>query len=86
MLLIKDNLKCNYTRLKLKGLIKTSIKTGQKKINKWGMIKLKGCDQPTQHIKKQRDYFANKGPSSQGCVFAVVRYGCESWTVKKAEC
>ena len=28
---------------------------------------------------------ANKGPSSQGCVFPVVVYGCESWTVKKAE-
>ena len=23
------------------------------------------CNQPTQHIKKQRHYFANKGPSSQ---------------------
>ena len=22
------------------------------------------CDQPRQHIKKQRHYFANKGPSS----------------------
>ena len=43
-------------------------------------------DQPRQHIKKQRPYFANKGPSSQGgLVFPVVMYGCESWTVKKAE-
>ena len=43
-------------------------------------------DQPTQHIKKQRHYFANKGPSSQGyCFFAVVMYGCESRTIKKAE-
>ena len=25
----------------------------------------KGCDQPRQHIKKQRHYFANKGPFSQ---------------------
>ena len=33
----------------------------------------------------QRHYFANKGPSSQGCGFSVVMYGCESWTVKKAE-
>ena len=24
------------------------------------------CDQLRQHIKKQRHYFANKGPSSQG--------------------
>ena len=30
--------------------------------------------------------FANNGLSSQGCGFSVVMYGCESWTVKKAEC
>ena len=42
-------------------------------------------DQPRQHIKKQRHYFANKGLSSQGYGFPVVMYGCESWTVKKAE-
>ena len=41
-------------------------------------------DQPRQHIKKQRHYFANKGPPSP-LVFPVVRYGCESWTIKKAE-
>ena len=41
-------------------------------------------DQPRQHIKKQRHYFANKGPSSQGYGF-VVMYGCESCTVKKAK-
>ena len=34
-------------------------------------------DQPRQHIKKQRYYFANKGPSSQAMVFPVVMYGCE---------
>ena len=38
-----------------------------------------------RHIKKQRHYFANKGPSSQSYVFPVVMYGCESWTIKKAE-
>ena len=42
-------------------------------------------DQPRQRIKKQRDYFANKVPSSQGMVFPVIMYGCEKWTVKKAE-
>ena len=30
----------------------------------------KSYDQPRQHIKKQRHYFANKGPSSQGYGFA----------------
>ena len=41
-------------------------------------------DQPRQHIKTQRHYFANNGPSSQSMVFPVVMYGCESWTIKKA--
>ena len=46
----------------------------------------KSYDQPRQHIKKQRHYFANKGPSSQTMIFPVVMYGCENWTIKKAEC
>ena len=46
----------------------------------------KSYNQPRQHIKKQRHYFANKGPSSQSYgFFPVVMYGCESWTIKKAE-
>ena len=40
-------------------------------------------DQPREHIQKQRHYFANKGLKAM--VFPVVMYGCESWTVKKAE-
>ena len=42
-------------------------------------------DHPRQHIQKQRHYFANKDLSSQDLVFPVVMYGCESWTIKKAE-
>ena len=30
----------------------------------------KSYDQPRQHIKQQRHYFVNKGPSSQGYVFS----------------
>ena len=45
----------------------------------------KSYDQPRQRIKKQRHYFADKSPSSP-IVFPVVVYGCESWTIKKAEC
>ena len=30
----------------------------------------KGYDQPRQHIKKQRHYFTNKGPSSQSYGFS----------------
>ena len=45
----------------------------------------KSYDQPRQHIKKQRYYFANKGPSIQSYGFPVIIFGCESWTIKKAE-
>ena len=41
----------------------------------------KNCEQPRWHIKKQRHYLADKGPSGQG----FFMYGCESWTIKKAE-
>ena len=40
---------------------------------------------PRQCIKKQRHHFADKGPYTQSMVFPVVMYGCESWTIKKAE-
>ena len=45
----------------------------------------KSYDQPRQHTKKQRHYFADKSLFSQSCGFPVVMYGCESWTIKKAE-
>ena len=50
-------------------------------------LQKKSFDQPRQHIKKQKHYFANKGLSSQSYVFffTVVTYGCESQTIKKAE-
>ena len=36
-------------------------------------------------ILKKRHYYANKGPLVKAMVFPVVMYGCESWTIKKAE-
>ena len=33
-------------------------------------------DQPRQHIKNQRHYFANKGHLVKAMVFPVVMYGC----------
>ena len=45
------------------------------------------CDQPRQHIKKQRHYFANKGPSSQsygfssGHVWMWELYYKEGWVL-----
>ena len=43
-------------------------------------------NQPRQHIEKQRHYFAKKVHLVKAMVFALVMYGCESWTLKKAEC
>ena len=45
----------------------------------------KSYDQPRQHIKKQRHYFLTKVHLVKAMVFLVVMYGCESWTIKKAE-
>ena len=42
-------------------------------------------DQLKQHIKKQRHYFAKKVRLVKAMLFPVVMYGCESWTIKKAE-
>ena len=42
-------------------------------------------DQPRQHIKKQKHYLPTKVRLIKAMVFPVVMYGCESWTVKKAE-
>ena len=53
------------------------------------------CDQCRQHIKKQRHYFANKGPSSQGYGFSsshvwmwvhVWMDSKESWALKNWCC
>ena len=46
----------------------------------------KSYDQPRQHIKKQRHYFATKDVSNQSYGFSSSHvYGCESLTIKIAE-
>ena len=45
----------------------------------------KSYDQPRQHIKKQRYYFANKGLSSQSYGFSSGHVWMWEWTIKKAE-
>ena len=42
-------------------------------------------DQPRQHIKKHRHYFANKGQSNQSCGFSSSHVWMLEWTVKKVE-
>ena len=43
-------------------------------------------DQPRQQIKKRDITLPTKVHLVKGMVFPVVMYGCESWTIKKAEC
>ena len=54
----------------------------QKQLSPWE----KSYDKPRQHIKKQRHYLSTKVHLVKAMVFPVVMYGCESWTIKKAEC
>ena len=53
-------------------------------IKRWLLLG-RSYGQPRHHIKKQRHYFANKGHLVKALVLPVVMYGCESWTIKKAE-
>ena len=46
---------------------------------------MKSYDQPRQSIKRQRHYFADKGPSSQSYVFSLVMYAYENGTIRKVE-
>ena len=43
-------------------------------------------DKPRQHIKKQNITLLTKVHIVKAMVFPIVRYGCESWAIKKAEC
>ena len=47
----------------------------------------KSYDQPRQHIKKQRLItLPTKVHLVKAMVLLVVMYGCDSWTIRKAEC
>ena len=43
------------------------------------------CDQPRQHINKQDITLPTNVHLVKAMVFPVVMYGCESWTIKRAE-
>ena len=45
----------------------------------------KSYDQPKQHIKSRDITLPTKVHLVKAMVFPVVMYGCESWTIKKAE-
>ena len=46
----------------------------------------KSYDQPRQRLKSRDITLPTKVHLVKAMVFPVVTYGCESWTVKKAEC
>ena len=67
----------------VKEMVTPVSKASMTKKNAWK----ESCDKSRQCIKKQRHHFADKSQYSQSYVFfSVVMYGCESWTIKKAEC
>ena len=66
---LRDPMDCSLPGSSIHGIF-------QARVLEWGAIAFSD-DQLRQHVKKQRHYFANKGP-----------YGSsrsESWTIKKAE-
>ena len=46
----------------------------------------KSYDQPRQHLKSRDITLPIKVCLVEAMVFPVIMYGCESWTIKKAEC
>ena len=57
------------------------------KIKRLWLIGRKAMTNLDRILKKQRHYFANKVLCHlvKAMVLPVVMYGCESWTIKKAE-
>ena len=45
----------------------------------------KSYDQPRQHIKNRDITLPRKFRLIKAMLFPVVMYGCETWTIKKAE-
>ena len=55
-------------------------------IKRWLAPWKKSYNQPRQSIKKKRDFILpSKAHLVKAMVFPVVMYGCEIWTIKKAE-
>ena len=46
----------------------------------------KSYDQPRQNIKKQIHHLPTRVCIVKAMLFPVAINGCESWTIKKAEC
>ena len=77
---LSDPMDCSLPGSSIHGIV-------QARVLEWGAIAFSN-DHPRQHIKKQRHYFAKKGPSSQGYGFSsghvwMWELDCkESWVPK----
>ena len=59
----------------------TQLRSGTTRIQDLGTVQ-----DSRQRINKQRHCLLTKVRLVNAIVFPVVMYGCESWTIKKAEC
>ena len=65
----------------------TADDEGRHEIKRHFLLGRKANDKPRQHKKKNRDItFLTKVHIIKAMAFPVVKYGRESWTIKKAEC
>ena len=55
-------------------------------INRHLLIGRKAMTNPDSILKSRDITLSTKVPLIKAMVFPVVMYGCESWTIKKAEC
>ena len=60
--------------------------TAARKLKDTCSLEKKRYDQPRQHIKSRDITLSKKVHLVKAMVFPVVMHGCESWTIKKAEC
>ena len=60
--------------------------TAAMKIKRRLLLERKAMTNLDSVIKSKEHHFAYKDPWNQNCGSPVVMYGCESWTIKKAEC
>ena len=63
----------------------TTVGDYSHEIKRWLLLGRKVMTNLDSILKKQRHYFAKKVHQVKAMVFPVVMYGCESWTIKKAE-
>ena len=75
----------NSDRLYLGGSKITADGDCSREIKKMLAPGTKSYDQPRQHIKNRDITLPTKVHIVKAMVFPVVMYGCESWTIKKAE-